>query len=916
MGSLGRPGTAGSIGTQHGMHDQHPGTAGSVATQHGIHGQYPDAQFMGGPAPGSAGSTGTVHNMHPGYRPGAGYAGPGSAQPTPSNPLPTGQVFGKLKVRIIHAYRLKNTDLGVEPGHVSDPFVVIKLGKQPKKEHKTDVVHNNLNPAFNSPNFEFDVQDEDDFLKIEVFNASQFYSHDSLGKLSIPLHDIVSYPGEVQPRRDHLQNGGEGELEYEILYIPPEQVMAGVGRPQVPGRPAPFMQPAVELHHKVQHKIPLPDFHGFGRAAFDRPPPEVEIAKVGEKKRQAEYESFACHLGQYDYDQGGPNYFPSQDAPQTLEEKHRWKEDPFYKTIEEPGRHEQAGVKAIDNKDPFGKWLVRKKPKDEEERRNQGEELVLWNKDPFHDWLKINDENATAAGIVNEKIQEVQLERKMMKLPSFHADGKKRFEDNREYAHGEWQKKLAHGPEQVRPRHDQSRFKKQLALGGNKEHEWKEDAFFGWLPGRGTPDDMKHELHRPFEDARLARLPSFSDDKFLGLKGKGIGVLKVWVRSAKNLHYNLNDTLRGKPSACVMLSVTNKVATTAYMHEHKDWNELPQEDRHWWTVLGWDQERWDYGRPTIPESEGKEFVFLSRQEQDAVEHLNLRHSWDKPEDSKARKKITPTIETNQNPVWNTGAFQFEVQSNTDTLLLEVVDLLGQDQVSNVFLGRLKKPVHEMITHYDQQIVVRHSRHGDPDKHSNLENHAVKRQHDDPLEGVEDTHHHHHHHDVASLTYDVLYQPYVTQAPPHIVHEEPWPRVIRVRPVRAIGLTDRRGGFISNTSPYIMIFKKHDPSTQKRTVAKTGTNPVWHEKGSEGHSFDFELHNISEISDSLVFIVAQDGIMEGDGFLGRMEVPIQHLFDKLAPKQTKKVLDTLKDQELHSGGLGQLEVEIFWTALRH
>merc|ERR1711924_319155 len=42
-----------------------------------------------------------------------------------------------------------------------------------------------------------------------------------------------------------------------------------------------------------------------------------------------------------------------------------------------------------------------------------------------------------------------------------------------------------------------------------------------------------------------------------------------------------------------------------------------------------------------------------------------------------------------------------------------------------------------------------------------------------------------------------------------------------------------------------------------TVAKTGTSPQWHPDGrSEGHSFDFELHNRSELSDSLVFVVAR------------------------------------------------------------
>merc|ERR1712078_954086 len=107
----------------------------------------------------------------------------------------------------------------------------------------------------------------------------------------------------------------------------------------------------------------------------------------------------------------------------------------------------------------------------------------------------------------------------------------------------------------------------------------------------------------------------------------------------------------------------------------------------------------------------------------------------------------------------------------------------------------------------------------------------------------------------------------------------------------------------------MIFKKHDQNTQKRTVAKTGTSPQWHPDGrSYGHSFDFELYNRSELSDSLVFVVAQDGIMEGDGFLGRMEVPVMHVFH-LESNRPKKILDDLKDQHSHTSIGGQLEVEV-------
>merc|ERR1719424_1828778 len=325
-----------SAGTVHGLN--------SAGTLHGLQGAYPDGQYMGGLAPGSANSAGTTHDLHPGYGLDRGYSAPPSAQqqfqPFGQQPptsfgapqAPPGQVVGKLMVRIIGAYNLKNTDLGVVPGELSDPHCVIKLGNQ---EHQTDVVRNNLNPVFNSSNFEFLVPNEDDVLQIEVFNASQFYAHDTLGKLSLHLHNIVSCPGEVQSRTDVLKGGGNGKLEYELYYVPPERMMqiGANGRLPPSGKQAPYMELQVQ-HKPVQHRVPLPDFSGFGPAAFAAPPPEFEKAPAGELKKKQEYESWACHLGQYDYDKEGPTYFPNQEVT----DRHAWSQDPFYRALEDTDR--------------------------------------------------------------------------------------------------------------------------------------------------------------------------------------------------------------------------------------------------------------------------------------------------------------------------------------------------------------------------------------------------------------------------------------------------------------------------------------------------------------------------------------------------------------------------------------------------
>lgn len=935
-------GSAGRLGSAHLPQGNRLGSAGtlsSAGTMHGIN--YPDAAFVGRDPVGSANSAGTMHDMHPGYAPGIGYAPPTSSGQQLGNQLSSqGQVVGRLEVRIIAAYNLRNTDLGVTAGELSDPFVVIKLGNQ---EHHTDVVKNNLNPTFNSTQLTFEVPDENDVLKLEVLNASQFYAHDSLGKLSLHLHTIVSCPGEVQSRKDALVDGDHGQIEYELYYVPPERMMAmsSMGRAPPSGQAFPFMELQVQ-HKPVQHKVPLPDFKGFGPAAFMAPPPEIEKAPVGEMKKKQEYESWACHLGQYDYDRDGPVYFPNQEAP----DRHAWQQDPFYRSIEDRSSAEAGG--AAENKDPFGKWLKRdghgqgdpgrchkcgsvmmsdakfcrncgaprEVLRDRQVIEDKASALQLWSKDPFYDWLR-EDLSHPEGG--NEKIQEARRERRMLALPSINDDTK-RFEDNREYV------QMGDVAQNVRKRYNQKRHHQVLDV----EQRWKDDAFFGWLPEHGSRDqeqrEEKHMLHRPLENARMHRLPSFSEDRFMGLQGKGVGVLKVWVKYAQNLHYDPGSNLVGRPSACVKLSCGEQ------KHERFDqtrsWITFRSNEQQALATLGWNQNMWERGS-VQPESASRNWEQLSQQEKDALRCLGIAANWDPK--LKGSKKLTPTVEHEMSPVWSTGAFQFEVDSLSDVLTLEVIDLLGQDNASNISLGIVKRAISELeqigraSAQYSPGWEV--GGHGDTWKVP-----AGTGVHEEVLQGVSDR--------SAKIGFTVAFQPYASayggapqrahaalpaphqqqHHPQHQQHQQQQhhqasraysgqsflstPGVecigrIQVRQLQAFNLRIHQSGFadmLSKPTVYVMAkLKSQAPRKAQRTESlnpdnANGANGLqWQDPERKDWTFKVEDPN-----DVLELHVREEHVGSDDVLLGVLNIPCDSAMN-LPPGQEVPLRELLRDE---------------------
>eukprot|EP00439_Symbiodinium_sp_Y106_P076673 s1836_g15.t2 len=118
---------------------------------------------------------------------------------------PTRKTPGTLFVSIQAGHNLMNRDTGIL-GDVSDPYVVVKLGRQ---EFTTPVINNDLNPVWHVDN-KFTLQVDKESLNI--------LSDDSLGRTSL---DFRSLPANAwHSRRDLLKDGEKGELEYAVHFKP------------------------------------------------------------------------------------------------------------------------------------------------------------------------------------------------------------------------------------------------------------------------------------------------------------------------------------------------------------------------------------------------------------------------------------------------------------------------------------------------------------------------------------------------------------------------------------------------------------------------------------------------------------------------------------------------------------------------
>jgi hypothetical protein len=179
---------------------------------------------------------GNSHNSHyresPGTNPGLFRSGSNQISNAGSGIIgpETGQGVGQLQVEVLAAYNLEDKAVASFVDGKSDPYVKVRLkhighdGKKVEsKSQRTRTVMDDCNPKWNHPDdrpFIFEVVELEGEVVCEVFSQASLMQKlggdPPLGKMIIPIQQIVQNYGQTMKIRDRLTDAQSGELEVAI----------------------------------------------------------------------------------------------------------------------------------------------------------------------------------------------------------------------------------------------------------------------------------------------------------------------------------------------------------------------------------------------------------------------------------------------------------------------------------------------------------------------------------------------------------------------------------------------------------------------------------------------------------------------------------------------------------------------------
>jgi hypothetical protein len=134
------------------------------------------------------------------------------------------KALGVLVVTIHHAVDLSDQDkLGK-----SDPYIVLAFAKFGKPLYSTRVIQGDLNPVWEETAFLLVTDDEvkgEELLSATLWDSDKRTADDLVGRVSIPVNELMKEPGAMKKRVDRLQgfedaNQMPGTLYWDVGYYP------------------------------------------------------------------------------------------------------------------------------------------------------------------------------------------------------------------------------------------------------------------------------------------------------------------------------------------------------------------------------------------------------------------------------------------------------------------------------------------------------------------------------------------------------------------------------------------------------------------------------------------------------------------------------------------------------------------------
>ncbi|KZT59170.1 hypothetical protein CALCODRAFT_516259 [Calocera cornea HHB12733] len=186
------------------------------------------------------------------------------------------RAVGVFLITIHHAEGLSAQDSNGK----SDPYIVLAYAKFGKPLYSTRVILADLNPVYEETAALLLSQDEikaEEELSAMLWDSDKHSNDDLIGRVHIPVTELIKNPNKVMHRTDHLVGFEEadkmkGTLSWSIGYFTKVPLSKELELPPEAPLPPP-QKSAAEMEMRPGDKAPNP-------AAKDGPPPEPDVQRT------------------------------------------------------------------------------------------------------------------------------------------------------------------------------------------------------------------------------------------------------------------------------------------------------------------------------------------------------------------------------------------------------------------------------------------------------------------------------------------------------------------------------------------------------------------------------------------------------------------------------------------------------------